>query len=119
MFANSSPAAPTAEFSSSIHEVSRQTGLTMRAIRHYEMVGLISCERGPKNARFLTPATKARLAKIVALKNLGLRISEIAILIAEAPDAERKLRKRLEVLAGNLETQRAALRDYLARLDRP
>jgi DNA-binding transcriptional MerR regulator len=104
---------PTA---STISDASRQLGLTMRAIRLYEDMGLIRCSRGAKNIRILDEPAKARLRTIVELKRLGLTISEIADLLADAKPRASALRAHLEDHLVTLDQQRAALVAYLARL---
>ena len=104
---------PTA---STISDASRQLGLSMRAIRLYEDMGLITCSRGAKNARILDEAAKARLRTVVELKTLGLTISEIADLLTEASPQSPALRARLEDHLATLDQQRLAIIAYLASL---
>lgn len=101
---------------STISDVSRQLGLTMRAIRLYEEMGLIACGRGVKNARTLDEAAKARLRRIVDFKRLGLTISEIADIVAQDAAGSPALRLRLEAELSALDGRRAAIAAYLARL---
>jgi DNA-binding transcriptional MerR regulator len=105
--------APTA---STIREVSLQLGLTMRAIRLYEEMGLIACGRGTKNMRTLDETAKATLRAIVELKSLGLAISEIAELAPEISPPSSALRARLADHLAALDDQRQATLAYLARL---
>jgi DNA-binding transcriptional MerR regulator len=104
---------PTA---STISDASRQLGLTMRAIRLYEDMGLISCSRGVKNARILDESAKARLRTVVELKRMGLTISEIADLLPESTPRSPALRARLEDHLATIEQQRMAIIAYLAGL---
>lgn len=110
---------PPIPVASKIGDVAQQLGLTLRAIRLYEEMGLIACGRGPKNGRVLDDLAKARLSTIVDLKRLGLKISEISDLLA--PDGLRSsiLRDRLEARLSTLDQQRARLGAYLARLTAP
>jgi len=105
--------APTA---STIREVSLQLGLTMRAIRLYEEMGLIACGRGAKNMRTLDETARATLRAIVELKSLGLAISEIAELASEISPPSSALRARLADHLAALDDQRQATLAYLARL---
>ena len=103
---------------STIGEVSHQFGLTLRAIRLYEEMGLIACQRGDKNIRTLSHATKAKLKTIVELKQLGLTISEIATLLPSDDGAPLpELRARLEARLRSIGQQRDAIVGYLSRLD--
>lgn len=101
---------------STIGDVSQNLGLTPRAIRLYEEMGLIACQRGIKNMRMLDEAAKARLAVIVELKTLGLTISEIANFLSQAGPAPSGLRDRLTQTLAALDDQRSAIIAYLARL---
>jgi len=101
---------------STIGDVSQQLGLTPRAIRLYEEMGLIACQRGVKNMRMLDETAKARLCVIVELKRLGLTISEIANFLPQAEPAPSALRERLTHALSALDDQRTAIIAYLARL---
>jgi len=101
---------------STIGDVSQQLGLTPRAIRLYEEMGLIACQRGVKNMRMLDETAKARLCVIVELKRLGLTISEIAKFLPQAEPAPSALRERLAHALTALDDQRTAIIAYLARL---
>lgn len=101
---------------STIGDVSQNLGLTPRAIRLYEEMGLIACQRGIKNMRMLDETAKARLNAIVELKKLGLTISEIANFLPQAEPASSALRERLSQTLSALDDQRTAIIAYLARL---
>ncbi len=102
---------------STIGEVSQQLGLTLRAIRLYEEMGLIACQRGDKNNRTLSHTTKAKLKTIVELKQLGLTISEIATLLPDNGAPSPELRVRLEARLLSIAQQSDAIVRYLSRLD--
>ncbi|WP_165191506.1 MerR family transcriptional regulator [Caulobacter soli] len=110
------PAPRTGPACSTISEVSRQLGLTLRTIRLYEDMGLIECERGYKNMRILTASTQAKLGTIVELKRLGLAISEIVVLLADDGGPSPEIRSRLEARLLSLDQQRDAIVSYLSRL---
>lgn len=101
---------------STIGDVSQHLGLSPRAIRLYEEMGLIACQRGIKNMRMLDETAKARLEVIVELKKLGLTISEIANFLPQAEPASSALRERLSQTLSALDAQRSAIIAYLARL---
>jgi DNA-binding transcriptional MerR regulator len=101
---------------STIGDVSQQLGLTPRAIRLYEEMGLIACHRGIKNMRMLDETAKAKLRAIAELKRLGLTISEIADLLPQTEPAPSVLRERLAGYLAALDDQRTAIVTYLARL---
>jgi DNA-binding transcriptional MerR regulator len=96
--------------------VAEQLGLTLRAIRHYEEMGLIACGRGPKNVRTLGQTARARLAAIADLKALGLPISEIADLLGEDGACPDRLKARLRAQLEALDARRTAIAGYLSGL---
>ena len=99
-----------------IGDVAEQLGLTLRAIRHYEEMGLITCGRGPKNVRTLGQAARARLAAIADLKALGLPISEIVDLLGEDGACPDRLKTRLRAQLEALDARRTAIAGYLSGL---
>jgi DNA-binding transcriptional MerR regulator len=99
-----------------IGDVAEQLGLTLRAIRHYEEMGLITCGRGPKNVRTLGQAARARLAAIADLKALGLPISEIVDLLGEDGACPDRLKARLRAQLEALDARRTAIAGYLSGL---
>jgi DNA-binding transcriptional MerR regulator len=96
--------------------VAEQLGLTLRAIRHYEEMGLIACGRGPKNVRTLGQSARARLAAIADLKALGLPISEIADLLGPDGACPDRLKARLRAQLEALDARRSAIAGYLSGL---
>lgn len=107
---------PARLYAATISEVSQRMGLTHRAIRLYEEMGLISCARGPKNMRVLDAEAQARLQAVVDLKALGMTISEIVQLLSQQARDPRALRGRIEAQLEALDRQRAVVADYLSRL---
>jgi DNA-binding transcriptional MerR regulator len=101
---------------STIGDVSQQLGLTPRAIRLYEEMGLIACHRGIKNMRMLDETAKTKLRAIVELKRLGLTISKIADWLPQIEPSPSVLRERLVDHLAMLDDQRTAIITYLARL---
>ena len=57
-------------------------GVTPRALRIYEQRGLITPHRSPSGWRSYGPGALARLHQVLALKRLGLKLTEIAVLIS-------------------------------------
>jgi DNA-binding transcriptional MerR regulator len=63
-----------------IREVARATGLTSRALRHYEQIGLLAPSRVANNGyRFYGEAELSRLYRILSLRELELPLSTIQI----------------------------------------
>ena len=76
------PAVSKAAFT--IGELSREFGVTLRALRFYENKGLISPQRGGLN-RLYSPGDRTRLALILKGKKLGFTLTEISEMVeAEA-----------------------------------
>ena len=97
---------------SSIRDVSESLGLTMRAIRIYEEMGLIECHRGNKNQRILDRTAKRRLQQIVEFKAMGFTISEIADFL-HAANFRADLKSRLLQRRDMLQDQVGAITRFL------
>ena len=62
-----------------IGELAAATGLTVRTLHHYDAVGLLApAERSAAGHRRYTSADVHRLYRVVALRQLGLSLEEIA-----------------------------------------
>jgi len=108
-----------------IGEVAAATGLTVRALHHYDEIGLLApSERGSGGHRLYSAGDLAQLERVLALKALGLALDDIKACLARPGFSPRDvLRKRLgelrlriadeERLARRLEAldQRFASRD--------
>lgn len=105
-----------------IGELASEVGVSARALRHYEDVGLLVPDRSEGGHRRYQPSDLARLRQIVALRELGLGLQHIATWLDSGdPEllcrivrgrlhevelrlaAEDCLRQRLEQLLGSLE----------------
>src|SRR4051812_43485071 len=105
-----------------IGELSKMVRVSVRALRHYEDVGLLVPDRSEGGHRRYGASDFARLRRIVALRELGLGLQHIATwLDSSDPDllrdlvrrrlhevelrlaVEDRLRQRLEKLLGALE----------------
>jgi DNA-binding transcriptional MerR regulator len=111
-----------AEPTFTISELSREFNVTPRAIRHYEVHGLIFPERAGQS-RVYSKRDRTRLKLTLRGKRLGLSLVEIKELIDmydTAPDESSQLVKLLDVLARRraaLEQQREDIEAVLAELD--
>ena len=89
------------------HEFARRAGVTVRALHHYDTLGLLKpTGRTASGYRLYSDRDLIRLEQIVALKFIGLRLSQITDLLR---------RKDLDLVA-TLQQQRqllAAKRDHL------
>jgi DNA-binding transcriptional MerR regulator/DNA-binding MarR family transcriptional regulator len=69
-----------------IGELAEATGLTVRALRHYEAVGLLEpVARSESGYRRFDADDAERLYAIVALRRLGLSLAEIRAIVAAEP----------------------------------
>jgi DNA-binding transcriptional MerR regulator len=109
-----------AEFT--IGELSREFGVTLRALRFYENKGLISPQRDGLN-RLYSQGDRTRLALILKGKKLGFTLGEIRQMIAaeeNAADNEALSLSREKCLEQIqlLERQKAEIEEGLAELHR-
>jgi DNA-binding transcriptional MerR regulator len=107
----------------SIGELARATGTTVRALRHYDEIGLLSPdERTASGHRRYTGADVRRLYRIRVLRGLGLPLEEIARALGDTgiPQLRELLATQLrdlEVHAEHVHRLRDRLHGLLARLD--
>jgi len=105
-----------------ITELATELGLTLRTIRHYEDVGLVSPERRG-TARVFHPRDRTRLALILRGKRLGFSLEEIATIVNmydEQPGERGQLQYLLDQIAVRrmeLEQRRRDIEDTLNELD--
>src|SRR5690606_5993042 len=86
----------------------RELGLTARALRYYEEVGLVEADRDRLNCRRYDERAMDRLRLIAQFRQPGLDVRDIRLILdqredSDAPDgyldcAVAKLKERLEVL---------------------
>jgi DNA-binding transcriptional MerR regulator len=97
-----------------VGELARLTGVTVRALHHYDEIGLVRpSERTPAGYRLYDDADVLRLHQVLLFRELGLPLDEIASAIDEAGSQEELLRRHREVLV----TRRARLDAMLGALD--
>lgn len=70
-----------------ISEMSRDFGLTLRALRFYESKGLIGPQRFG-GARYYSARDRVRLTLIINAKRMGFTLSETAAMIGQAGEGE-------------------------------
>lgn len=87
-----------------IGEVARQTGLTIRTLRHYDALGLLRpSARSSAGYRLYSAADLERLLQIQGLKTLGLTLPEIAQALDDpAYDARQVLQRHIAALEGQI-----------------
>lgn len=120
-----------------IGDLAKRTGLTVRALHHYDSIGLLTpSARSDAGYRLYTPADIARLHQILALRQCGLGLADIgttltsdavplaaivsrqiAMLTQQIAGADA-LRARLQRLQGQLASGQAPdLADWLTTLE--
>lgn len=101
-----------------IGELARRTGLTVRTLRHYDEIGLLTPgERTDSEHRLYSEADLRTLQQIQSLKAIGLPLGQIrAVLQTPGHDPQRVIEEHIRVLEEGLERQRALL-ERLRRLD--
>ncbi|MEV8586150.1 MerR family transcriptional regulator [Streptomyces sp. NPDC051180] len=106
-----------------IGELARRTGVSARALRHYEAAGLIASARETNGYRVYEECAAARVANIRYLLDAGLTLDDVSAFrscldgdVSAAPPSARGLeiaRDRLAVLDARIAAQTTA-RDRLA-----
>jgi DNA-binding transcriptional MerR regulator len=90
----------------SITEVARLTGVTSRALRHYDRIGLLEPSRvAPNGYRYYDEAALVRLQRVLLLRELGVGLAAMVTMLDSEPDAVAALRDHL----GRLEAERVRL----------
>jgi MerR family transcriptional regulator, thiopeptide resistance regulator len=83
-----------------VHEFAQIAGVTVKALHHYDRLGLLKPRRTGSGYRIYVEQDLARLEQIVALKFLGLPLKQIKILLdrdaLRLPEALRMQRAELE-----------------------
>jgi MerR family transcriptional regulator, thiopeptide resistance regulator len=82
-----------------IGEFAELAGVTVRALHHYDRIGLLKPQRGASGTRLYSLPDLERLEQIAALKFLGIPLHEIKLLLKHGP----------LTLADSLHVQRHAL----------
>ena len=110
-----------------IGEVARASGLSVRALHHYDEIGLlVPSARSEAGYRLYSDADVRRLYRILALREMGFPLEEIAAtLVREGEDPRPAVRRHLERLdeqvrlAAQLRTRLTRILDVLDRSDEP
>jgi DNA-binding transcriptional MerR regulator len=79
-----------------IGEVATATGLTVRALHHYDQIGLVTpSARTAGGHRLYTGADLAALYQVTALRQLGLSLDQIAVLLVGQADVRQVIDQQL------------------------
>jgi MerR family transcriptional regulator, thiopeptide resistance regulator len=68
----------------SVGELARSTGVSERVLRHWDEIGLLSPARTAGGHRCYTAEDVTRLYRVLALRQTGLRLGEVAALLDHA-----------------------------------
>ena len=100
-----------------ISRLSKMTGASVRALRHYELVGLLSPLRSEDRGRWYSPDQAAAAQTIVLLRRLDVPIPEIKSILGQATveDRARAATTVLEARAADLSSRLALVREALER----
>ena len=99
----------------SIVEVSRMSGVSSRALRHYDDIGLLPPARvGANGYRYYEQAELLRLQQILLLRELGVGLSDIAEILDNQRDPVQALRAHHQRLLTERD-RLAALAETVAR----
>lgn len=92
-----------------IGDVVARTGLTERAIRHYERLGLIKPDRSAAGQRLFGAEALRALASVRILKRAGFSLAEIETLLAAKVDAKTLVKAQIESLRAQAESVQSSL----------
>lgn len=97
-----------------VGELAKLTGITVRALHHYDEIGLVvPSQRTAAGYRLYDDHDVVRLQQVLLFRELGLPLDEIAFAIDEAGTRDELLRKHREVLVA----KRSRIDAMLAALD--
>jgi len=97
-----------------VGDLAKLTGITVRALHHYDEIGLVvPSERSSAGYRLYSDADVRRLQQVLLFRELGLPLDEIAAAIDSAADRADLLRQHREALL----TKRARLDAMVSAVD--
>jgi DNA-binding transcriptional MerR regulator len=94
--------------------VARRTGVSVRALHHYEEIGLLAPGRSAAGHRLYGETDLSRLGQIVSLRQLGFSLEQIGDLLDRQALSAREV---LELHAERLRSQIAGQQRLLQRLE--
>ena len=103
----------------SVGDVARLTGVTVRALHHYDAIGLLVAKRSAKGYRLYDDAAVARLHEIIVGRQLGLSLDELKAQLDDPShdriEALRAHRRRLHERLEDTQSMIAAIDRALAQ----
>jgi MerR family transcriptional regulator, thiopeptide resistance regulator len=82
-----------------VRDFSRITGVTVKALQHYDRLGLLRPSRTPSGHRIYSDRDAERLQQIVALKSIGVPLKQIrGVLDGNAPSLAAALKSQFAIL---------------------
>lgn len=91
-----------------VGEIARRCGITVRALHHYEAIGLVVPWRTPAGHRVYADEHLGRLYRVLALRQLGMGLDEIAAFIeGEAGAPIGVLQRQIARLDASIRQQQA------------
>lgn len=102
-----------------ITAVAARLGVTSRALRHYEMIGLISSHRGPRDLRLYDRDMVETLEMVALLRRVDIPIADIRAVIQRRSDPERYRQALQDLLQATLAERRrcvSAIEDLIETL---
>jgi len=105
-----------------VHEFSRLTKITVRALHYYDQIGLLpAADRTPGGARLYTEKDLVRLQQILTLKFMGFPLKQIkSLLDRPGYSVKKSLRVQVEAVEeeiGRLKQASRALRETIGLLE--
>ena len=97
-----------------VGEFARLTGITVRALQHYDRIGLLRPPRTGSGHRLYTNKDQQRVRHLLALRAIGLSLQQIAELV-DAP--AMRLALALQAQRARLEQSRAGIEDSIRALE--
>jgi DNA-binding transcriptional MerR regulator len=98
-------------------ELARATGMTVRALYHYDDIGLLrASERTASGHRRFTTRDVRRLYRVRALRSLGLSLEQIAVVLGDSSEDLAAMREVLTAQLHVLEAEAARHRQLRQRL---
>lgn len=101
----------------SIGRLAQRTGLSTSAIRFYERRGLVRPVRTPGGRREFQKADIRRLSFLLIAQRLGLKLTEIAALLDQLPEARTPTREDWAAISTGLKARIEARIATLNRLN--